>query len=268
MGPSSEPQSQSRRIAIPERNDAEDLHFAYLNLRDHPRGQLMLAELVAAGFVPAMVIDEDSTLAASGRAGQLAELRQVAEFEPAVETAEFCAARGIPYHLVPNHNDAAVEHLLRSVELDLVVLGDTRILKQHIIDAVPFGIVNVHPGLLPEVRGNNPYIWSIIHGLPQGVTAHLIDTDIDRGPILLARPASTPPGIELPQLIHLLNTMCAKIIVDVLRQAVRGEAVATPQPQDARHTFRAARPEIRALAATILRERAAEAELAGTTASA
>jgi len=263
-----EPQNQARHLVIPGCQDAADLRFAYLNLRNHPRGQLMLQELTAAGFVPAMVIDEESTLAASGRAGQLVELQQLTDFEDLVDTADFCASQGIPYHLVSNHNDAVVEHLLRGVELDLAVLGDTRVLKQHIIEAVPFGIVNVHPGLLPDVRGNHPYIWSIIHGLPQGVTAHLIDKDVDRGPILLTRPALLPPGTGLPQLIHLLNTMCASIIVDVLRQTVRGEAVATPQPQDARFTFRAARPEIRALAATILRERATKNVLADTTASA
>jgi methionyl-tRNA formyltransferase len=232
-----------------------DLRFAYLNLRDHPRGVLMLEHLIAAGFVPAVVIDEESPLAEAGRRSQLAELTQVPAYRPARETAVLCAAHGIRYEIVANHNDA--EPLLRGADISIAILGDTRILKPHMINAVPHGVINVHPGLLPQVRGNNPYIWSIIHGLPQGVTVHLINADVDQGPILLARQFTIPAGATLAEFIAMLNEKCAEIVVEVLHSIIAGKAQVTAQPKDARLTFRMARPEIRALAAAMLGERGA-----------
>jgi methionyl-tRNA formyltransferase len=42
--------------------------------------------------------------------------------------------------------------------------------------------INVHPGLSPYNRGMFPHVWSIINGLPAGVTIHEITGDIDLGP--------------------------------------------------------------------------------------
>ncbi|AVT38332.1 hypothetical protein C6W10_19920 [Plantactinospora sp. BB1] len=241
---------------VPGRTSPAELRYVYLNLRDHPRGQLQLAALVAAGFVPCLVVDEDSPLAEAGRAGQLAELNQVAGYAEPEPTSEFCRRHGIAHRTVTDHNDETTVELLRTARADLVALGDTRILKPHILALAPHGIVNVHPGYLPEVRGNHPYLWAVIHDLPQGVSVHLIDAEVDRGPLLRTRRVPIPDGIGLPDLVHLLNEECATLLVETMRQIVDGTATLIPQPGDARLTFRQARPEIRELARTMLRERA------------
>lgn len=47
---------------------------------------------------------------------------------------------------------------------------------------------NFHPGLLPKYRGSGAYSWAIInHEMKTGVTLHLIDPDIDHGPVLQRR---------------------------------------------------------------------------------
>lgn len=44
---------------------------------------------------------------------------------------------------------------------------------------------NFHPGLLPAYRGSGAYSWVIINGESEtGVTLHVIDKDIDHGPII------------------------------------------------------------------------------------
>ncbi|WP_030068697.1 formyltransferase family protein [Streptomyces natalensis] len=255
-----DPAATPYHVHIPGCRTPGELRFAYLNLADHPRGVLMLQRLVAAGCVPTLVIDEESALADSGRASQRAELDQVPGYEPPPLTEDLCSAHGVPRYTVPHHNDKKVAHLIQEADVHIAVLGDTRILKPFVIDSAPHGIVNVHPGFLPEVRGNNPYIWSVIHNLPQGATAHFIDPGVDRGPILLARRIELPDGTDLPQLVHTLNDLCADIVVDALHRLASGEATATPQPDDPRLTFREARPEVRALAAKMLRERAERAE--------
>jgi dTDP-4-amino-4,6-dideoxyglucose formyltransferase len=44
--------------------------------------------------------------------------------------------------------------------------------------------INIHPGLNPFNRGWFPQVFSIINGLPCGVTIHEIDEYLDHGPII------------------------------------------------------------------------------------
>jgi methionyl-tRNA formyltransferase len=245
------PAADSVRLEVPGCSTEADLRFAYLNLAGHPRGERMLERLVSAGFVPSLVIEEESALAVAGREAQLRELKQVPEFRPPPSTGHICAEHDVLYRVVPNHNDPAVPGLLAETGVHLGVLGDTRILRRHVIDAAPHGILNTHPGYLPDVRGNNPYIWAVIHGLPQGATVHLIDHRVDRGPVLLARELAERPG-SVPRLVHAVNELCASVLVDALRGVVAGRARLTPQPDDGRMTFRAAPPGAWAVASEIL----------------
>lgn len=44
---------------------------------------------------------------------------------------------------------------------------------------------NIHPGYLPDYRGSGAFSWAIINGeSTTGVTLHIIDKDIDHGPII------------------------------------------------------------------------------------
>ncbi|MEK6840204.1 MAG: formyltransferase family protein, partial [Nanoarchaeota archaeon] len=56
---------------------------------------------------------------------------------------------GIPYHVV-SHNSQECEDLVRSYNLDVGVILGARILKEPIINAFNVGVLNLHPGLLPE----------------------------------------------------------------------------------------------------------------------
>ena len=44
--------------------------------------------------------------------------------------------------------------------------------------------INIHPGYNPYNRGWYPQVFSILNGLPFGVTIHKIDNKIDHGPII------------------------------------------------------------------------------------
>ena len=47
--------------------------------------------------------------------------------------------------------------------------------------------INVHPGLNPYNRGWFPQVFGIMNHMPIGVTIHLMDTELDHGPILWQR---------------------------------------------------------------------------------
>jgi phosphoribosylglycinamide formyltransferase 1 len=45
-------------------------------------------------------------------------------------------------------------------------------------------IINVHPGIIPSARGLDAFKWSIVDGVPLGVTMHFIDAEVDAGKII------------------------------------------------------------------------------------
>lgn len=47
--------------------------------------------------------------------------------------------------------------------------------------------LNVHPGYNPHNRGWFPQVFSIINGLPSGVTIHEMDEQLDHGPIIVQK---------------------------------------------------------------------------------
>jgi methionyl-tRNA formyltransferase len=69
---------------------------------------------------------------------------------------------------------------------DLGVLADFgRIVPQNVLDAIPRGILNVHPSLLPRHRGATPVAAAILAGDREtGVTIIRMDAGIDTGPIV------------------------------------------------------------------------------------
>jgi methionyl-tRNA formyltransferase len=47
--------------------------------------------------------------------------------------------------------------------------------------------VNVHPGYNPHNRGWYPHVFSMLNGLPAGITIHEMDERLDHGPIIAQR---------------------------------------------------------------------------------
>ena len=87
--------------------------------------------------------------------------------------------------VVDDFNGKVCEEYLKHIEPDLIVLGGSRIIRKNIIEIPRIGILNAHPGLLPEYRGVDVIRWAILNGEDVGVTVHFIDEEIDCGTICL-----------------------------------------------------------------------------------
>lgn len=86
--------------------------------------------------------------------------------------------------------DAALADALRAAKVDLVCLaGFMRLLSPVFVDAFPHRILNIHPSLLPSFPGVNAQRQALEHGVKvTGVTVHLVDRDLDAGPIVMQQP--------------------------------------------------------------------------------
>ena len=93
-----------------------------------------------------------------------------------IHTKDICDKFNIPYIVIPHKDVDAGE---------LGIIGGARILPKEVIDKYSIGIINIHPGLLPENRGLDNIKWALYHDMPQGLTVHFIDEYVDRGRIIL-----------------------------------------------------------------------------------
>ncbi|MGQ9668920.1 MAG: methionyl-tRNA formyltransferase [Desulfosoma sp.] len=87
-----------------------------------------------------------------------------------------------PYRI---RDPEVVRHLASSAAHALVLVAYGQILPKGLLDAFPFGALNVHPSLLPKYRGAAPIQRTILHGDTEtGVSIMLMDEGMDTGPIL------------------------------------------------------------------------------------
>lgn len=70
---------------------------------------------------------------------------------------------------------------------DVIVLAHCGLVSADVLRAAKEGVVAVHPGLLPWIRGSSPLAHSLARGIPLGCTAFRADEGIDTGSILSRR---------------------------------------------------------------------------------
>lgn len=156
-----------------------------------------LADAMARGEVPAEVV-----LVVSNRADAPGLLR--------------AAERGVPTRVLSHRDyphreahDAAIVAALREAGVDWVCLaGYLRRLSPTFVAAFPRRILNVHPSLLPAFPGLDAQRQAWEHGVRvAGCTVHLVDEELDHGPIVAQRAVAVESG-DTPE------SLAARILVE------------------------------------------------------
>jgi phosphoribosylglycinamide formyltransferase-1 len=82
--------------------------------------------------------------------------------------------------------DRALRDVVAAARPDAVCLaGFMRILGPEFVRAFPDRIVNTHPSLLPAFRGAHAVRDALAYGVRvSGCTVHLVDEEVDHGPVL------------------------------------------------------------------------------------
>lgn len=92
--------------------------------------------------------------------------------------------------------DRAVVQELKGRRVGLVCLaGFMRLLSPLFVDAFPDRILNIHPSLLPNYPGLHPQQQALDdHATVSGATVHVVNKDLDAGPVVLQREVPVIPG--------------------------------------------------------------------------
>jgi methionyl-tRNA formyltransferase len=136
--------------------------------------------------------------------------------------------------------DQAFLTLLAELKPDVgVVVAYGHILKPALLKVPKRGMINVHPSLLPELRGAAPVEWAIIRcHETTGVTIMQLDAGMDSGPILHQIPHRIGLEITGGDLAAHLAEVGAQALIETLTMLEQSDPPPEPVPQnDARATL-------------------------------
>lgn len=123
-------------------------------------------------------------------------------------------------------------------EWDLFVIASYgKIVPRTVLDIPKYGTLNVHPSLLPKLRGASPIQSAILEEVEPGITHEtgvtimLIDEEVDHGPIVaqekISIPNWPPKGSDLEKTLGILG---GQLLVKTIPAWMAGTI--TPKEQD------------------------------------
>ena len=145
----------------------------------------------------------DAIANACERGELAAQVRVVVCNRPGAPVLDKAAAHGIktvvlPHAQYPDRDtfDRTVADTLVQHGVELVVMaGFDRVVTGALLSRFPQRVVNIHPSLLPAFKGMNAQRQAVEYGARiAGATVHLVDNDVDHGPILVQAAVPVLPG--------------------------------------------------------------------------
>lgn len=108
-----------------------------------------------------------------------------------------------------------------------VLVSFGHMIPQRLIQKFPYGIVNMHPSLLPRWRGASPIIHTVLNGdRVTGVSIiEIRPRHFDTGPILLQQSMRVPGRVTSFQLAYVLGKIGASLVIECLRELPKFETM-------------------------------------------
>lgn len=152
--------------------------YAFAHRKTHD----FLCELALAGLHEVTVIGAPmQRLAGMDRTRYF---RSTAPHAPPMDTALLCERLGFHFTELSHGDSDAIAELVRTGGLRLGIVSGARILKRAVIECFEEGIVNFHPGKIPETSGLDAFFYTVKNRVDAGVTTHFIDARVDAGDFL------------------------------------------------------------------------------------
>jgi methionyl-tRNA formyltransferase len=219
--------------------------FAFLLLKEHPYGREMLRQLLSEGFIPSIVITEESDIATEEREKFLKRIEGndiadevTVQLQPYPDVKQVEVAKHVSSQVMP--------HLEEFESLDMVVLGGTRIIRGKILEFPKYAVVNSHPGLLPDCRGSASPAWSVYHDIKVGSSTHFCDPGIDTGDLLLRREVPVKRGMTYEDLCYHTLVLAGVLMKEALMAYEAGtiDSLRQKQGESEHPTFKNAPQEV------------------------
>ena len=129
----------------------------------------------------------------------------------------------------------------------LVVAAYGLLLPPALLDAAPYGALNIHASLLPRWRGAAPIQRALLAGdRESGISIMQMDAGLDTGPVLAQSSLTIAADEDAGSLHDRLAELGARMIVHTLAELKAGRVRARPQPASGvTYAGKIAKPETR-----------------------
>ncbi|OJX38342.1 MAG: hypothetical protein BGO78_10090 [Chloroflexi bacterium 44-23] len=135
----------------------------------------------------------------------------------------------IPFVTVPKLNGNKTVEILNCLSPDVLLLGGVGIISPNLIKSVSKGVLNSHPGKLPEYLGNYVVRWALLNKDPIVITVHLVDTGIDTGDILSEDLiVNIPKTRSLHNIESFIENQRAKSIIKTAQSFLKKDLIQKP----------------------------------------
>ncbi|MGH2637616.1 MAG: phosphoribosylglycinamide formyltransferase [Actinomycetota bacterium] len=123
--------------------------------------------------------------------------------------------------------DRAMLDLLRDREIEVVALaGFMRVVGSELVRVFGGRMLNVHPALLPAFPGSSSVADALAWGVKvTGVTVHLVDEEVDHGPIVAQEALSVRPDDDWDALEARIHEVEHRLLPAAVRALVEGRLV-------------------------------------------
>ena len=106
--------------------------------------------------------------------------------KPIYNPKNLCKLYDIPFFNSVHNSDKTIR-IIKETKATLGIVSGARILKSNIINSLKYGIINFHPGKIPDASGLDGLMWSIYKDIKPYVTTHFINSKIDAGKKIFQR---------------------------------------------------------------------------------
>ena len=137
-------------------------------------------------------------------------------------------------HLIPVFQPEKLETIQKELinfSPDIgIVFAYSQIIPKQIIDIFPKGILNIHPSLLPQLRGPSPVQEAILNGLNEtGVSIIKLDEKMDHGPIVMQKKITINPTHIAPDVLQQCAELGTEMLLEIMPKYIRNEVILNEQ---------------------------------------
>jgi methionyl-tRNA formyltransferase len=176
---------------------------------------LILDELKSAGYIPSLIVSTEDK--PKGRKLIISP----------TETKMWAEKNGVPCFQPKTLRDDLAPAELKKYQFDFFIVASYgKIIPEKILDLPRYKTLNVHPSLLPKLRGASPIQSAILSENETGVTIMRLDPELDHGPIVEKRVMEkwtddNPPYAE--DLKERLGKSGGRMLAEILPKWISGE---------------------------------------------
>ena len=131
----------------------------------------------------------------------------------------------IPYVSVSSLSDQDTRYKILNTKSELAVLADFGlIIPETILHKFKYGILNIHPSLLPKYRGSTPVQSAILNNEKEtGVSIIKLDDRVDHGPILAQTKEEIRSNDTAQSLYDRLFEIGSDFLYQNIKQYIKGK---------------------------------------------